>query len=58
METKSYHFETTKSKLADLQMQLGNNEKVFAEQKRLLKTVKDEYEEKLKVRSCKYMLYF
>lgn len=38
-----------KHKISDLQAQLANSEKAMTEQKRLLSTVKDEYEEKFKV---------
>ncbi|XP_037942363.1 hamartin-like [Teleopsis dalmanni] len=54
LEEKSSQLESAKHKIGDLQTQLTNNEKVITEQKRLLKTVKDEYEEKFKALNKKY----
>lgn len=54
LEEKTSQFESAKHRLAELQTQIINNEKVVTDQKRLLKTVKDEYEEKFKALSTKY----
>lgn len=49
MEEKTSLLESTRHKIIEQQAQLVNSEKVITEQKRLLRTVKDEYEEKFKV---------
>ncbi|XP_055902677.1 hamartin [Eupeodes corollae] len=54
LEDKSSQFESAKHRLMEMQNQIANNDKVVTEQKRLLKTVKDEYEEKFKALSTKY----
>ncbi|XP_055849067.1 hamartin [Episyrphus balteatus] len=54
LEEKTSQFESAKHRLSELQTQIVNNEKVVTDQKRLLKTVKDEYEEKFKALSTKY----
>lgn len=49
LEEKTSLLESTRHKIIEQQAQLVNSEKVITEQKRLLRTVKDEYEEKFKV---------
>jgi len=49
LDEKTSQLESMKHKISDLQAQLANSEKAMTEQKRLLSTVKDEYEEKFKV---------
>lgn len=48
-DTKSEQLDAIKHKLSEIQSQLSNKEIMFTEQKRLLKSVKEEYEEKFKV---------
>lgn len=54
LEEKTSQFDSAKHRLVELQTQVVNSEKVVTDQKRLLKTVKDEYEEKLKALNTKY----
>lgn len=57
LEEKTSQLESMKHKISDLQAQLANSEKAMTEQKRLLSTVKDEYEEKFKVSSYSNAYY-
>ncbi|XP_017860621.1 PREDICTED: hamartin [Drosophila arizonae] len=54
LDEKTSLLESTKHKISEQAIQLGINDKVIAEQKRLLRTVKDEYEEMLKSVNKKY----
>uniref|UniRef100_A0A1A9X181 Uncharacterized protein n=1 Tax=Glossina brevipalpis TaxID=37001 RepID=A0A1A9X181_9MUSC len=54
LDDKSSQLDSARHRLQELQTQLINNEKVITEQKRLLKAVKDEYEEKFKALNKKY----
>ncbi|XP_017105217.2 hamartin [Drosophila bipectinata] len=54
LDDKTSQVESMKHKISDLQAQLANSEKAMTEQKRLLSTVKDEYEEKFKSVNKKY----
>ncbi|XP_020817542.1 hamartin [Drosophila serrata] len=54
LDEKTSQLESMKHKISDLQIQLANSEKAMTEQKRLLSTVKDEYEEKFKSVNKKY----
>ncbi|KAH8363211.1 hypothetical protein KR084_007165, partial [Drosophila pseudotakahashii] len=54
LDEKTSQLESMKHKISDLQAQLVNSEKAMTEQKRLLSTVKDEYEEKFKSVNKKY----
>nr|AAD48503.1 tuberous sclerosis gene product-1 homolog [Drosophila melanogaster] len=54
LDEKTSQLESMKHKISDLQAQLANSEKAMTEQKRLLSTVKDEYEEKFKSVNKKY----
>uniref|UniRef100_A0A1A9ZLA9 Uncharacterized protein n=1 Tax=Glossina pallidipes TaxID=7398 RepID=A0A1A9ZLA9_GLOPL len=54
LDDKSSQLDSARHRLQELQTQLVNNEKVITEQKRLLKAVKDEYEEKFKALNKKY----
>ncbi|XP_017113638.1 hamartin [Drosophila elegans] len=54
LDEKTSQLESMKHKISDLQAQLSNSEKAMTEQKRLLSTVKDEYEEKFKSVNKKY----
>lgn len=49
VDDKNSQLDSARHKIQELQLQLLNNEKVITEQKRILKAVKDEYEEKFKV---------
>lgn len=49
LDEKTSQLESTRHKIIEQQAQLVNSEKVITEQKRLLRTVKDEYEEMFKV---------
>lgn len=51
VDDKNSQLDSARHKIQELQIQLLNNEKVITEQKRILKAVKDEYEEKFKVYS-------
>lgn len=50
VDDKNSQLDSARHKIQELQLQLLNNEKVITEQKRILKAVKDEYEEKFKVK--------
>ncbi|XP_002013443.2 hamartin isoform X1 [Drosophila persimilis] len=54
LDEKTSQLESMKHRISDLQAQLTNSEKAMTEQKRLLSTVKDEYEEKFKAVNKKY----
>ncbi|XP_004533638.1 hamartin [Ceratitis capitata] len=54
LEEKTSQLDSAKHKINELQVQLQTSEKVITDQKRLLKTVKDEYEEKFKALNKKY----
>ncbi|XP_067617478.1 hamartin [Eurosta solidaginis] len=54
LEEKTSQYESAKHKINELQSQLQSSEKVITDQKRLLKTVKDEYEEMFKALNKKY----
>lgn len=54
LDDKSSQLDSARHKIQELQAQLINNEKVITEQKRLLKAIKDEYEEKFKSLNKKY----
>ncbi|KAH8382730.1 hypothetical protein KR009_004941, partial [Drosophila setifemur] len=54
LDEKTSQLEGMKHKISDLQAQLASSEKAMTEQKRLLSTVKDEYEEKFKSVNKKY----
>ncbi|XP_017046964.1 hamartin [Drosophila ficusphila] len=54
LDEKTSQLESMKHKISELQAQLVNSEKAMTEQKRLLSTVKDEYEEKFKSVNKKY----
>ncbi|XP_036345128.1 uncharacterized protein LOC118754362 [Rhagoletis pomonella] len=54
LEEKTSQLDSAKHKINELQAQLQTSEKVITEQKRLLKAVKDEYEEVFKSLNKKY----
>ncbi|KAH8306230.1 hypothetical protein KR018_004895, partial [Drosophila ironensis] len=54
LDEKTSQLESMKHKISDLQAQLTSSDKAMTEQKRLLSTVKDEYEEKFKSVNKKY----
>ncbi|XP_034117211.1 hamartin [Drosophila albomicans] len=54
LDEKTHLLESTRHKIAEQQAQLLNSEKVITEQKRLLRTVKDEYDEMFKSVNKKY----
>ncbi|XP_034661489.1 hamartin [Drosophila subobscura] len=54
LDEKTSQLDSMKHRIIDLQAQLTNSEKAMTEQKRLLSTVKDEYEEKFKAVNKKY----
>ncbi|XP_030562775.1 hamartin [Drosophila novamexicana] len=54
LDEKTSLLESTRHKISEQQAQLVNSEKVITEQKRLLRTVKDEYEEMFKSVNKKY----
>lgn len=54
LEEKTSQLDSAKHKINELQAQLQSSDKVITDQKRLLKTVKDEYEEMFKALSKKY----
>ncbi|XP_011205319.2 hamartin [Bactrocera dorsalis] len=54
LEEKSSLLDSAKHKINELQAQLQSSDKAITDQKRLLKTVKDEYEEMFKALSKKY----
>ena len=49
LELKSSQFDTAKARLMELEAQLAKRDDVLTEQKRLLKTVKEEYQERINV---------
>lgn len=51
---KSSQLDTARDRIAILESQLTRKEHMFTEQKRLLKTVKEEYQEKMKSVEAKY----
>ncbi|XP_055679805.1 hamartin [Lutzomyia longipalpis] len=53
-EQKSSQVERTKARLAELESNLAGRDEVVTQQKKLLKTVKEEYEEKLQTQEEKY----
>ncbi|XP_075158074.1 tuberous sclerosis 1 protein hamartin [Haematobia irritans] len=54
LDDKTSQLDSARHKIQDLHSQLLNNEKVITEQKRLLRTVKDEYEERFRALNKKY----
>nr|XP_014093254.2 uncharacterized protein LOC106619604 [Bactrocera oleae] len=54
LEEKTSQLDSAKHKINELQAQLQSSDKVITDQKRLLKTVKDEYDEMFKSLSKKY----
>ncbi|XP_034488322.1 hamartin [Drosophila innubila] len=54
LDEKTSLLESTRHKISEQQAQLVNSEKVIAEQKRILRTVKDEYDERFKSVNKKY----
>ncbi|XP_013111811.1 hamartin [Stomoxys calcitrans] len=54
LDDKTSQLDSARHKIQELHSQLLNNEKVITEQKRLLRAVKDEYEEKFKALNKKY----
>ncbi|KAH8310983.1 hypothetical protein KR044_003721, partial [Drosophila immigrans] len=54
LEEKTHLLESTRHKISEEQAKLGNSEDIIKEQKRLLRTVKDEYEEMFKSVNKKY----
>ncbi|XP_053945846.1 hamartin [Anastrepha ludens] len=54
LEEKTSQLDSAKHKINELQSQLQSSDKVITDQKRLLKTVKDEYEEMFKSLNKKY----
>ncbi|KAH8388635.1 hypothetical protein KR093_011743, partial [Drosophila rubida] len=54
LDEKTHLMESTRHKISEQQTQLFNSEKIITEQKRLLRTVKDEYEEMFKSVNKKY----
>lgn len=56
LDEKTSLLESTRHKIIEQQAQLVNSEKVITEQKRFLRTVKDEYEEMFKVRIRSFYL--
>lgn len=54
LDEKTSLLESTRHKISEQQAQLVNSEKVITEQKRVLRTVKDEYEERFKSVNKKY----
>lgn len=54
LDEKTSLLESTKHKISEQLVKLDNNDKVIVEQKRLLHTVKEEYEEKFKSVNKKY----
>lgn len=49
LDDKTSQLDSARHKIQELHSQLSNNEKVITEQKRLLRAVKEEYEEKFRV---------
>ncbi|XP_073818575.1 tuberous sclerosis 1 protein hamartin [Musca autumnalis] len=54
LDDKTSQLDSARHKIQELHSQLLNNEKVITEQKRLLRAVKDEYEERFKALNKKY----
>lgn len=54
LDNKSAQLETAKARLIELESQLSRRDSMFTDQKRLLKTVKEEYQDKFKSLEDKY----
>lgn len=49
LDLKSSQLDTARARLSELEVQLSRRDQMFTEQKRLLKAVKEEYQEKFNV---------
>lgn len=54
LDIKSSQLETAKARLAELELEGSRRDSKFTDQKRLLKTVKEEYQEKFLALESKY----
>lgn len=54
LDQKSAMLDTSKARLCELESQLSRKDSMFTEQKRLLKMVKEEYQEKFNALEAKY----
>lgn len=54
LDQKSAQLDATRERLSSLESQLSKKDYTFTEQKRLLKLMKEEYQEKLKATDAKY----
>jgi hypothetical protein len=56
LETRSSALEAAKARVAELESVISRRDMIIADQKRVLKQVKEEYQEKLEVTSSFYRL--
>lgn len=54
LDIKTAQLDAARTRLAELEAQLSRRDSMFTEQKRLLKTVKEEYEDRFKALEAKY----
>lgn len=55
MDAKSSQLDSAKARLLELESQLSRRDSMFTDQKRLLKTVKEEYQDKFRSLEEKYV---
>lgn len=55
LETKSSQLDSAKTRMHELESQLSRRDTMFIDQKRLLKTVKEEYQDRFRTLEEKYM---
>lgn len=54
MDAKAAQLDTARARLTDLEAQLSRRDSMFTDQKRLLKTVKEEYQDRFRALEAKY----
>lgn len=54
LDTKSAQLDTARARLTDLEAQLSRRDSMFTDQKRLLKIVKEEYQDRFRAVEAKY----
>lgn len=54
LDTKTAQLDTARARLAELESQLARRDSMFTDQKRLLKTVKEEYQDRFRALEAKY----